>query len=863
MEPFSITQHPTLIMKKFFAAILASTAIAGFSSAIQAQDYKNPDLSPKERAASLLKELTLDEKISLMMDVSPAIDRLGIKSYNWWNEALHGIGRNGHATVFPQSIGMAATFDAPLIYDIFSAVSDEARAKYNTAGYDGRKRYQCLTFWTPNVNIFRDPRWGRGQETYGEDPYLASVLGKAVVEGLQGPADSKYIKTIACAKHYAVHSGPEWNRHSFDAKDIDPRDLWETYLPAFKTLVDANVGQVMCAYNRYDGEPCCSNKRLLNDILRNKWGYDKIVVSDCGAIRDFYNTGAHQTHPSAIEASADAVYSGTDLECGSAYRSLTEAYHRGLVRIEDIDRSLMRLLEARFQLGEMFEGVPTEWDHLDEKDICSPEHQTLALEAARKSMTLLKNNGILPLPADANVVVMGPNACDTVMQWGNYNGFPLHTVSILEGIRAFNPEAPYMKGCDFVENKNFTSLFSKLTANGMPGMAATYWNNYDWEGTPVATELLTSPVNKSNGGATVFAPNVDLDAFCAKFEAEFTPEETGKYVISMEADRGLRALNIDGERVLRSYGENPTQEYTHIFDGVKGKTYKIGIDYSHNKKGTLAALKFDIGKASEYETNPDADVVIFVGGITPLFEGEEMPVSVEGFRSGDRTSIELPAIQRQLLADLKKQGKKVVFVNCSGSAIAMAPEDSICDAILQAWYPGEAGGQAVAETLYGAYNPAGRLPVTFYRNDAQLPDFQDYSMEGRTYRFMTEKPLFAFGHGLSYTDFEYSNPEAKVNSADNSVALAFDLKNVGGMDGDEVVQVYVRNKVDHSINKSLKAFRRLNLKKGETQKVEFALGPDAFSSYDEEAGEVRFIPGDYEISFGGASDRTQSISVSI
>lgn len=846
-------------MKRIYA--IFALAVIAASSTATAQDYKNTTLSPKERAASLLKELTLDEKISMMMDDSPAIPRLGIKRYNWWNEALHGVGRMGYATVFPQAIGMAATFDAPLIHNVFDAVSDEARAKYNLVGSNDHLRYQGLTFWTPNVNIFRDPRWGRGQETYGEDPHLTSVLGKAVVEGLQGSPESKYMKTIACAKHYAVHSGPEWNRHSFDARDIDPRDLWETYLPSFKTLVDANVGQVMCAYNRFDGEPCCSNKRLLQDILRNKWGYDKIVVSDCWAIRDFYNAGAHETHPSSVEASADAVVSGTDLECGSAYKSLREAFEKGLVTEESIDRSLLRLLEARFRLGEVFFDEECEYNSLGAKDICSPEHKALALETARKSMTLLKNNGLLPLPIDAKVAVMGPNAMDTVMMWGNYNGFPHHTISILEGVRAINPDAEYLKGCDYVENKNMASLFNMLKIDGKPGVSATYWNNYDYSGAPVATEILTSPINKSNGGATVFAPNVDLDAFCAKFETEFTPEEDGRYIIAMEADRGFRALNIDGKRVLKSYGQNPTQHYTYLFDGKKGHTYKISIDYSHDKKGTLAALKFDLGRTSDYDSTTDADIVIFAGGISPVLEGEEMPVSEKGFRGGDRETIELPEIQRQLIAKLKKQGKKVIFVNCSGSAVALTPEDAACDAILQAWYPGEAGGQAVAETLFGMNNPAGRLPVTFYKNDAQLPDFQDYSMEGRTYRFMTEKPLYAFGHGLSYTDFAYSNPTVVVNAPGRSVEFAVDVKNTGEMDGDEVVQVYVRNKADHGINKSLKGFRRVPVKQGETVKVEFKLGPDAFSLYNMESGEVEFTPGEYEISFGGASDNTQSVSV--
>lgn len=851
-------------MKHRLAIIAATAALFGIiSPGINAQDYRNSSLSPRERAASLLKELTLDEKISMMMDDSPAIERLGIKRYNWWNEALHGVGRQGYATVFPQAIGLAATFDAPTVYNVFDAISDEARAKYNIIGENDHLRYQGLTFWTPNVNIFRDPRWGRGQETYGEDPYLTSVLGKAVVEGLQGPADAKYMKTIACAKHYAVHSGPEWNRHSFDAKDIDPRDLWETYLPSFKTLVDANVGQVMCAYNRYEGEPCCSNKRLLNDILRNKWGYDKIIVSDCWAIRDFYNRGAHETHPSSVEASADAVYSGTDLECGSSYKSLDEAYKKGLITEEAIDRSLMRLLETRFQLGEIFFDKDCEYNALGEKDICSPEHKALALEAARKSMTLLKNNGILPLAKDTKVVVMGPNANDTVMQWGNYNGFPLHTISILEGIRNFNANAPYKQGCDFVENKNFISRFDMLSSEGNSGVSVKYWNNLKYEGQPVATETLTSPINKNNGGATVFAPNVDLENFSAIFNTEFTPEQSGKYIISMNADRGFKALNINGERVMKSYGSNPTLDYTYILDAEKGKKYDIEIQYSHDRP-SVAALKFDFGQALDYDTDcGEADVVIFAGGISPALEGEEMPVTVKGFRGGDRETIELPEIQRQMIANLKKQGKKVVYVNCSGSAIALTPEDANCDAILQAWYPGEAGGQAVAETIYGINNPAGRLPVTFYKNDSQLPDFQDYSMEGRTYRFMTEKPLYAFGHGLSYTDFEYSKPKAKVNKKDRSVTFSVNVRNTGKMDGDEVVQVYVRNKADHGMNKTLKGFRRINLKKGESQNVKFNLDKDAFSLYNMDSGEVEFTPGEYEISFGGASDNTETIAVKL
>lgn len=842
---------------KFLAAALAiGIGLSACSISASAQSYKDSSLSNKERAALVLKELTLDEKISMMMDDSPAIERLGIKRYNWWNEALHGVGRAGFATVFPQAIGMAATFDDSLLYNVFNCISDEARAKFNTLGDQDVTRYKGLTFWTPNVNIFRDPRWGRGQETYGEDPYLSSQLGKAAVEGLQGPADSKHIKTIACAKHYAVHSGPEWNRHSFDARDIDPRDLWETYLPAFKTLVDANVGQVMCAYNRVEGEPCCSNKRLLHDILRNKWGYDKIVVSDCWAIRDFYRPNAHATHPSEVEASADAVISGTDLECGSSYMGLREAYKKGLISEETIDKSLMRLLEARLSLGELF-GEESEWNSLGQGDICSPAHKQLALDAARKSMTLLKNNGILPLNPNVSVMVMGPNATDTVMHWGNYNGFPTQTISILEGIQNIAPNAKYLKGCDHVKNNNTVSTFDMLSSNGQKGITATYWNNIKKDGEPVATERINFPINKNTGGATVFAPGVNLENFSATFSTQFTPEESGEYIINMTASRGLKGLNINGERVAKSYGSNPTNDYAYAIQAEKGKTYDIEIDWVNDRPG-IAVLKFDIGKSVEYDTDcGDTDVVVFVGGISAALEGEEMPVTVEGFKGGDRTTIELPKVQRDLIKQLKDQGKKIVFINCSGSAMGLAQEDELCDAVLQAWYPGEAGGQAVAETIFGINNPAGRLPVTFYASDAQLPDFEDYDMEGRTYRYMTEKPLYAFGHGLSYTTFDYSDPVANGGKG-KPVNLTVNVKNNGERDGDEVVQVYIKNKADKSLNKTLRAFKRIHLKKGESQDVNFELGPEAFAFYNPESGEMEAITGIYEIGVGPASDNVKS-----
>lgn len=864
--PHGCTTYHQTQMKRFFIVGVATMMLLTTTN-FQAKDFRDSNLPSMERAELLLKQLTLDEKISLMMDDSPEIARLGIKRYPWWNEALHGVGRAGYATVFPQATGMAATFDDTLLYSVFTAISDEARAKFNTLVEDpsARNRYRGLTFWTPNVNIFRDPRWGRGQETYGEDPYLSSMLGKAAVAGLQGPSDSKYIKTIACAKHYAVHSGPEWNRHSFDARDIDPRDLWDTYLPAFKTLVDAGVGQVMCAYNRVEGEPCCSNKRLLADILRNKWGYDKIIVSDCWAIRDFYRADCHATHPSAVEASADAVYSGTDLECGSSYKSLREAYNRGLISEETIDRSLVRLLDARIRLGELTRDKECEWNSIGDTAICSPYHKVLALEVARRSMVLLKNNGILPLKKDIKVAVAGPNAADTVMLWGNYNGTPQKSISILEGIqRVTGKDVKYFKGCDYVDNKNIRSTYSLLRNGDKQGLSARYWNNLDYSGTPVAEETITIPLNKNNGGATVFMPGVNVENFSAKYTADFIPEETGNYIINMSADRGLKGVIINGESILKGYGEYAVKDYTHSFNAEKGKTYKIEIEYSH---GTgPAILTFDIGLNADYDTDcGDADIVIFAGGISPILEGEEMPVKVDGFKGGDRTTIELPKVQRDLIRRLKEEGKKVIFVNCSGGAIAMQSEDSICDAILQAWYPGESGGLAVAETLYGINNPAGRLPVTFYSGDDQLPDFEDYSMTGRTYRYMTEKPLYAFGHGLSYTTFGYNNIKLNTKSAKvgETVTLSLDVANNGLMDGDEVVQVYIRNTSDRELNKTLRAFRRINVAKGESKHLEFELDKDSFAFYNPGSGQTETVAGKYEVLVGGASDKTTALTLTL
>lgn len=834
-------------------------------SCAQKLPYQDTSLTAEQRAEDLLPRLTLEEKVALMQNASPAIPRLGIKEYDWWNEALHGVGRAGLATVFPQSIGMGASFNDSLLYEVFNAVSDEARVKSRIFSENGvLKRYQGLTFWTPNVNIFRDPRWGRGQETYGEDPYLTGQLGMAVVRGLQGPENGKYDKLHACAKHFAVHSGPEWNRHSFDAENITPRDLWETYLPAFKDLVQkADVKEVMCAYNRFEGEPCCGNNRLLMQILRDEWGYKGIVVSDCGAISDFYRPGTHGTHPDKEHASAGAVLSGTDLECGGEYGSLADAVKAGLIDEKQIDVSLKRLLTARFELGEMDEQPV--WAEIPASTLNSKEHQHLALRMARESLVLLQNkNDILPLNTDLKVAVMGPNANDSVMQWGNYNGIPGHTVTLLEAVRSKLPEGQvmYEPGCDRTSREALQSLFSECSINGKPGFSAEYWNNRICEGEVVATDQISTPFHFATTGATTFAPGVEITNFSARYESVFRPSQSGDVAFRFQLD-GEVTLMVDGKQVAQKvYVKNPTNLYT--LQAKAGKEYHIEILFK--QRNERATLDFDLGKQVEINLNlavekvKDADVVLFAGGISPSLEGEEMPVEVPGFKGGDRTDIELPAVQRDLLKALKKAGKKVVFINYSGSAIGLVPESNTCEAILQAWYPGQAGGTAIVDVLFGDYNPAGRLPVTFYKDAGQLPDFEDYSMKGRTYRYMQQQPLFPFGHGLSYTTFTYGEANLSKNTIGDggTVTLTIPVSNAGQRDGDEVVQVYLRCMADkEGPHYTLRAFKRVHIPAGETKQVTIPLTYESFEWFDTATNTVHPLKGTYELLYGGSSDKNK------
>ncbi len=715
-----------------------------------------------------------------MMNGNKPVDRFGIPYYNWWNEALHGVARAGHATSFPQAIGMAATFDPALQEKTFSYVSDEARAKYNAVRKkDKFVMYNGLTFWTPNINIFRDPRWGRGQETYGEDPYLTSVMGMATVRGLQGN-DSKYLKAHACAKHFAVHSGPEKDRHSFDVT-VSGRDLWETYLPAFEALVTkANVKEVMGAYHSYDGDPCCESDLLLDEILHKKWGYDGIVVSDCGAIEDFYKKDAHAKYPDAASASAAAVKAGTCIECGGTYSSLVEAVSRNLIDEGTIDAAVRKILKGRFELGMFDPDSMVPWSSITESVIESNEHKAHALKVARESVVMLKNNGVLPASPSTikKIAVVGPNADDPTMMLANYNGFPEHVTTILEGIRAAYPnaEVTYERGCDIVEGWRYVQPAQERTKTKFQ-----------------VDEVVFSDMSAAEKGR-----------FFAQMAKEASEVDTSKDPKPMSSDN-----------------------YT---------------------KESLSKLA---------RRSADADLIIFVGGLSANIEGEEMKdMTFDGFDGGDRTKIELPEVQSKVLKALHSTGKPVVFVLCTGSAVALSQNEKDYDALLCAWYGGQAGGTAVGEILSGKVSPSGKLPVTFYASTSQLPDFSSYDMKGRTYRYMKESPLYPLGYGLSYASFEYGRSSLSSSriKAGEKVTVNVSVTNLSRIAADEIVEVYVRRLGDSKAPfKSLKGFQRVNILPGQTRFVSITLDADAFKYYDQKEDGLVVKPGNYQIMVGGSS----------
>ena len=826
--------------------------------------YRNHNLSYAERTENLISLLTPTEKVGLMMNKSVSVDRLGIESYNWWSEACHGVRQDGY-TVYPQPIGMGAAFNSQLVYDVFSTVSDEARANWNRSErvfnvpmgviyYPGNPE---LTFWCPNVNIFRDPRWGRGQETYGEDPYMNAVLGVQNVLGMQGN-DDKYFKTHACAKHYAVHSGPEPLRHTYDAS-VSMRDLWETYLPAFKALVQkGNVREVMCAYNRYEGVPCCTSDRLLVDILRRKWDYDGIVLTDCDAINNFYNKGQHETHPGPLEASVDAVLNGTDLECGKVFMVLEEALQKGLIKEEVLDEHLRKTLYGRFELGMFDPADMIPWKDLAPEVISSESNHQLAIQAARESMVLLDNNGILPLAKSLKkIAVVGPNANDAGLLNGNYGGTPTkeHTFTLLQGIREAVPgtEVYYSQACPLMEGHETISYLKDF--NDGKGAYVEFYNNNDLEGEPAATGYYER-LNFSTFGAWGFAEGVSTDKISVRVSGKFTAPFTGEMKYTVSSDNGY-IIKVNGNVVeesngaaRRGFGFRRNVEYKS-FEVAQGQTYDVVIEYRRGN-GNFAMLNADICERRLIQFDElakdvaDADAIIVIGGISAQIEGE----------GGDKATIELPDVQQRLIRAMHATGKPVVVVNCSGSGMAFGSVKGCYDALLQAWYPGQGGAQALAEVIFGDYNPGGKLPVTFYESNDDLPDFLDYSMENRTYRYFRGTPQYAFGYGLSYTTFEVGKAKISKKSMkeDGSVTLTVPVKNTGDREGTETIQVYVKalDYAEASI-KDLRGFSKINLKPGESGKAEIVLDGEAFQYYDPSIDELSVKPGRYQILYGTSS----------
>jgi beta-glucosidase len=823
--------------------------------------------------------MTLDEKVAQLINTTPAIPRLNVPAYDYWSEGLHGIARSGYATLFPQAIGMAATWDAPLVNQISTVISTEARAKYNEAvRHDVHSIYYGLTIWSPNINIFRDPRWGRGQETYGEDPFLTARLGVAFVKGLQGD-DPNYFRTIATPKHYAVHSGPESTRHSANV-DPTPHDLWDTYLPAFRaTIVDAKAYSIMCAYNAIDSYPACANKMLLQNILRGDWQFQGFVTSDCGAVDDFFEAKAHHTSPDKDSAAVAGIEAGTDTNCGKTYLALTDAVKKGLITEADLDVSLKRLYLARFKLGLFDPPEKMVWSKIPFSEVGSPEHAALALRTSRESMVLLKNsNNILPLSSTKikTIAVIGPNAAELSAIEGNYNAIPKNPTLPLDGIIKQFPKSRvlYAQGSPYAENASIViprTQFRTASGSKVEGLKAQYFNNDSLTGPPAITRI-DKQIDFDWNSTSPDPAKLDPKAFSVRWTGTIQAPAPGDIEVT-----GMLA---------HCYPCNNSEHYTIRFDGKDMLAFQVTEDKAqHGSTTTAAKLHFDDTKAHRFEvtyahrarlfgaglslqwTPPvepfrnqalniikRADVVLAFVGLSPNLEGEEMPVHIPGFSGGDRTEITLPAAQEQLLEAAKAAGKPLVVVLMNGSALAVNWARQNADAILEAWYPGEGGAQAIAETLAGANNPAGRLPVTFYTGLDQLPAFDDYSMATRTYRYLKGKPLYGFGYGLSYSTFAYSNLKLSTNTlrAGDKLTVEADVKNTGKLAGEEVAELYLMPpRTDVSPNLELTGFTRVSLAPGETKHVTFTLDPRTLSQVDDKG--VRYVsPGSYRISVGSA-----------
>ena len=851
----------------FFLLLLASNLAAQNEPKLL---YLDPSQPVEARVNDLIHRMTLEEKVTQLVNQARAIPRLQVPNYDWWSEALHGVANAGTATVFPEPIGLAATFDDPAIHEMAIVIGTEARAKHNQAVRAGRRDImEGLDFWSPNINIFRDPRWGRGQETYGEDPFLTGRMGIAFVTGLQGD-DPKYFRVISTPKHYAVHSGPEPSRHTIDVQ-VSKHDMEDTYLPAFRaSVVDGKAESIMCAYNRVNGQPACANTFLLKDTLRGAWGFNGYVVSDCDAVVDIF-TGHHYTKSQA-EAAAMANKTGMDNECADFftiakddhdYKPFLDAVKQGLLTEADLDVTLKRLFTARMRLGMFDPPTMVPYANTPDSEIDSAPHRQLALKLARESMTLLKNDGVLPLASEVkNILVVGPLAESAQVLHGNYSGTASHAVTALEGIKKqfAAAQVSYEPGTNFLREQPLVPTAVLSTVDGKPGLKGEYFAG-DIIGTPQVTRIDSvvdlHTFSFARDPQAIPAPPGMKD-FSVRWTGFLTPTESGTYQIGLSGSN--ERMWLDGKLVVDDPVLHDPNVQTGTVPLVRGHPYPIKIEFL--KGAFMIKLVWQVaGKDPLLEAVSEAqkaDVIVAVMGITSKLEGEEMKVDVPGFRGGDRTSLNLPEEEESLLGALKGTGKPLVVVLMNGSALAVNWANDHANAILDAWYSGEEGGTAIAETLAGANNPAGRLPVTFYKGTEQLPDFDDYNMKNRTYRYFTGQPLYPFGYGLSYSTFEYSgmtlsNPQLQ---AGNPLNVEVDVKNTGTRDGDEVVELYITfPKLAGAPLKALRGFTRVSLKAGEQKHIKLALGPRDLS-YVNEAGDRMVGAGDYLITVGGGQPGT-------
>ena len=854
-------------MKKiiFLAAVFTIPGAIG----IHGQEYKSlpmwdHKLPIEKRVSDLVGRLTLEEKVAQMLNAAPAIQKLGIPAYDWWNEVLHGVARTPfHVTSYPQAIAMAATWDTNSLKTMADYSALEGRAVHNKAIELGRtnERYLGLTYWTPNINIFRDPRWGRGQETYGEDPFLTAKLGAAFVRGLQGN-DSKYLKAAACAKHFAVHSGPESSRHS-DNFNPTTYDLWDTYLPAFKELVTkTDVAGVMCAYNAVNTQPCCANDMLMNDILKKQWNFKGYVTSDCWGIEDFFKY--HQTHKDSVSSAVDAVLHGTDLECGQAvYKTLVDAVKKGLIKEEQLDISLKRLFTVRYRLGMFDPPSMVKYAQTPASVLESPAHGAHALKMARQSIVLLKNeNNILPLKKSIKkIAVLGPNANNQISVLGNYNGIPSKVVSLLTGLKeklGSTVEIIYEQAINFANDTMliYEDATDRYTWQGNRGFRAEYYNNRELSGTAEVVKTENRIDHFWQEGQQV-VEGIRANNFSVRYSTNYTSPKDGFIAFEIEADDGYRFF-INDKEVINAWQRNRWGARNYKLEIRKDSVYKLVLEYWQGEGKANVALRAGTVKKTDFgevaSKVKDADVIIYAGGISPQLEGEEMPVNTPGFSGGDRTSISLPAVQTKLMQALKATGKPVVFVMMTGSAVAIPWENENLPAIINAWYGGQSAGTAIADVLFGDYNPAGRLPVTFYKGDSDLPSFTNYEMTGRTYRYFTGEALYPFGYGLSYTRFSYSALTTPATLPKNkNLTASVIIRNTGKRDGEEVVQLYLSfpGIKEKAPVKALKGFKRIFLQAGKSQLITFTLTPEELSLTNGTTGALYQPTGNIIISIGG------------